>query len=331
LMRGGTIVISTSPFDVSTNKELSAKKVDSGLTDLLGAYGLKVEDTMVLDPHNVPLPIPVRRNLGGFYVDETRLLPYAYFVDVRQDGMNSDNRLNAGIDQVLMSWASPITVDKEKSKQRRVINLLRSSPESWTSNSTKLEPNFTHDKTGFFPGKDRDRQVLALIMEGKFDSFFKDKPAAVNRPNDSLSTGKLESSTDSARIILFGSTSFITDKMLILATQSLGSQYVKPIDFLENTIDWSVGDRDLLTIRGRGHYARTLRALVGNDKMPFGDRSQITNFYQMAFEYFNYGLAFAGLAIVWLIQRSKRKAKQKRYTKFLETLGQPKAEENVPV
>ncbi len=332
LMRGGTVIICTSPFDVGTNKELSCKKVESGLKDLLASYGLKVEDTMVLDPHNFALPIPVRRNLGGFFVDETKMMPYPYFVDVRQDGMDSANHLNAGIDQIMMSWASPITVDKEKSKQHNVINLLKSSAESWTSSSDKLEPNFAHDKnTGFYPGKDRDSNLLAVITEGKFESFFKDKPAPVKTSGDQVATSKLDASTDTARIILFGSTTFITDKMLFLATQSLGSQYLKPVDFIENTIDWSVGDRDLLTIRGRGHYARTLRALVGNEKMPFGDRSQLTNFYQMAFEYFNYGLAFAGLLIVWLIRRSKQKAKQKRYLKFLQTLGQPKAEENLPV
>jgi len=328
LMKGGTVVICTSPFEVSTEKDLSLKNADSGLKDLLSAYGLSVDETMVLDPHNFALPIPVRRNVGGYIVQETRLMPYPYFVDVRQDGMDSDGRLNAGIDQILMSWASPITVDKEKSKERHVINLLQSSTESWTSSSKKLEPNFAlNPKTGFAPGKDAGRRLLAVISEGKFDSFFKGQSSPVQKPGDQMATGKLESSTDTARVILFGSTSFLTDKMLILATQSLGSQYVKPVDFLENIVDWSVGDRDLLTIRGRGHYNRTLRALVGNDKMPFGDRSQMTNFYQMCFEYFNYGLAFISLAIVWMIRRGKQKAKQKRYAQFLQTLGQPKAEE----
>jgi len=90
---------------------------------------------------------------------------------------------------------------------------------------------------------------------------------------------------------------------------SLGSQYNNPLELLENAIDWSLEDRDLLAIRGRSHFSRPLRPL---------DQAS-----QLFFEYLNYGLAIAGLAIVWLLRRRYRLKAQRRYQELLEKLMKP--------
>ena len=80
---------------------------------------------------------------------------------------------------------------------------------------------------------------------------------------------------------------------------------------MENAIDWSLEDRGLLAIRGRAHYSRTLEPL---------DRST-----QMFWEYLNYGLALAGLVLVWLIHRRMRKLSRLRYATVLGTAEQARA------
>ncbi len=120
LMRGGSLVLATSPFDATLEQTFSASKHHSGLEDWLKFQGLDLGDTMVLDPQNAALPVPVQRNLGGIPIREIRMLSYPYFPDIRGKGLNADNPITSALEQVTLNWASPITVDKDKNKARKV-------------------------------------------------------------------------------------------------------------------------------------------------------------------------------------------------------------------
>ena len=117
-------------------------------------------------------------------------------------------------------------------------------------------------------------------------------------------TGVIEHSPDSARIILFGSATFAGDTALQLAMEATRTRYVAPVQLVENAIDWSLEDRGLLGIRGRGHFSRMLQPMERGD--------------QMFWEYLNYGLALAGLMLVWGAQR---KLKAKRHAHYLEIMN----------
>jgi ABC-2 type transport system permease protein len=132
LMRGGTVVIATAPFAIGLDRDLTVTKKASGLEQWLSFNGIKLDEEMVLDPQNSAFPVPVQRQLAGFTVQETRLVNYPYFVDIRPDGMNQESGLTVGLNQLTMNWASPIAVDAEKNKERKVVRLLESSEKSWT-------------------------------------------------------------------------------------------------------------------------------------------------------------------------------------------------------
>ncbi|MFQ5488111.1 MAG: Gldg family protein, partial [Gammaproteobacteria bacterium] len=178
LMRGGTVILATSPFDVNMRGMLSASRQDSGLADWLANYGISIEDKMVLDPQNSAFPIPIQRNLGGFVIQETRMVEYPYFIDIRGEGIDAKSGLAAGLDQITMNWASPIHIDREKNRGRRVIRLLSSSPQAWTADSTNIQPDFrSYPQWGFPETGQRGRQPLAVVVEGQFDSWYRDKPS----------------------------------------------------------------------------------------------------------------------------------------------------------
>ena len=331
LMRGGTVILATAPFDIDTQGALAARKQDSGLKDWLAHNGIAFEDEMVLDPQNAAFPIPVDRRVGGFVVQETQLVSYPYFVDIRGEGLAKESGLTAGLDQVTLTWASPITLDEQKNQGRKLVRLLESTDQAWTSDSLNIQPDFrAHGKLGFAPGKERGKQLLGIAVEGRFESFFKDKPsplatqkeAAETQTNpaededgqdpeakseasaepakkEPVITRVIDRSPESARIILFASNSFLTDEMLDLAAAGLGTRYLKPVDLVANAVDWSLEDRGLLAIRGRAQFSRTLDPL---------DRDT-----QMFWEYLNYGLALLGLVVVWLIRRQVNTQAQQRY------------------
>ena len=328
LMRGGTVAIATAPFDVSLQGQLSATKHKSGLEDWLAHQGITLEDTMILDQQNSAFPVPVERQVGMFKVRETRLINYPYFLDIRRDGMTDIDGLLSGIQQLTMNWASPVSVNMEKNTDRRKVELLHSSPRSWTSDSLNIQPDFDRfGEAGFQVGDQLGSKTVGVLMEGTFTSWFTGKPSPLltetKEPGDTdkqqknikaekeqekLVVGRvIEHSPESARILLFSSNTFLTDTSIRIVSSVLRTEYEAPLQLMTNSIDWSLEDRGLLAIRGRGQFARTLMPMDGSTRM--------------FWEYLNYGLAMGGLFVIWIIQTVIRKRSRVRYLQLLENTG----------
>ncbi len=321
LMRGGSVVLATSPFEIQLTQTLTANQQQSGLADWLAHQGITVADTMVLDPQSASLPVPVERYIGGMPVQEIRMVPYPHFPDIRGAGINGESPITAGLNQLTLNWASPITIDAAKNKGRTVMELLKSSAQSWASPDPNLIPDYSaFPATGFEPQRKRAAALLAVALEGRFDSFYKGKQSPLAQDadagdahsDDSIDTdtatknaftGVIDRSPESARLVLVASNSFATDTAIDLASQGLGTLYLGPVEFLQNAIDWSLEDRSLLALRGRNQLARTLAPLAEGE--------------QRRWEYLNYGLALLGLGAVWGWRRRVAAADRRRYQNLL--------------
>ena len=313
LMQGGSVIITTSPFDVHMTGTLTATKKTSGLQEWLAHHGITIGETMVLDQHNAALPVPVERQLGGITLREIRMLPYPHFPDLRKEELSQDSPITASLGQLTLSWASPMTVNAEKNKDRTVTELVRSSTKSWTSESQNVLPDYrTYPDTGFPVGDEQAGSLMAVAIEGKFDSFYQGKESPLISKGDNVSSdtaaaaqvaGILNHSPDSARLILVSSNTFASDMVTELVSQGLGTRYTKPLAFIQNAVDWSLEDRGLLALRGRTQLARTL------DPLPDGR--------QQLWESANYGLALMGLLTVWIWRRRAAVSDHKRYQQVL--------------
>lgn len=333
LMQGGSLILATNAFDVQLGGgAISANRSPSGLEDWLQAQGLELSGTLVLDPQNTPFPIPVERRIGGFTVQEVRALAYPYFPDVRGEQLDAHSGITSGLGQLTLNWVSPIQIDEAKNQGRALSRLIRSSDQSWTSDSPQIQPDFQrYPQTGFAPGKDRQAELLALAVEGRFTSYFKGKPSpllkakaekdgagqagadgalnpeeeeeAPSPADKTVVSGVVETSPPSARLLLIGSSTFVSDTAIDLATQANNTLYLKPVELMENAVDWMLEDRGLLALRGRGQYSRMLAPL---------DRET-----QMFWEYLNYGLALGGLALVYVLDRRARTRRRARQEAIL--------------
>ncbi|MGL6159628.1 Gldg family protein [Microbulbifer sp.] len=322
LMQGGTVVAATSPYSASlSNRSLSLSPVTSGLEKWLAHNGLDIDKKLVLDPQNSAFPVPVSRNIGGFQMQELRMLDYPYFVDVRGEGLNGDNPITAGLPQATLSWASPIRVDSEKQGGRQVTELLKSSAGSWLSTSTDVMPRLENGAvSGFKPQGEQGAQLLGVISAGRFDSYFagKTSPLAAREETEEENAeegegqkaGELETlpsligrSPESARIILFSSNDFLRDQVVRMSGSATGSEYLNTLQLLANSVDWALEDAGLLSIRSRGHFNRTL------PPMEHGT--------QLFWEYLNYICAALALALVAIVQQLRKRARQSRYRELL--------------
>jgi ABC-2 type transport system permease protein len=327
LMQGGTVIAATSPFSVDfSNRSMALQAHQSGLDDWLAHHGLSMEQQLVMDPMNAAFPIPVNRDVGGFQLQEIRMLDYPYFVDIRSQGMNQDNPITADIPQATLSWASPIKVDQQNQGSRQVTELLHSSDGSWLSSSTDILPVNANGVLEFPPQGEQSSQLLAVISAGRFESWFKDKSSPLlteakpeepteadalsdaadaeeSVPSPAVVSGVIARSPESARIILFASNDFLRDEVIQFAGSASGSEYLNTLQLMANTVDWSLEDAGLLSIRARSHFNRTL------PPMEHGR--------QLFWEYLNYVLAAVGLGLVALLQRRRKKARQQQYLQLL--------------
>ena len=324
LMRGGALVVAGSNFRAQPDPfsgALAVTPIEGGINELLAHYGVEIGDSLVLDPNNEPFPITVQRQVNGFNVQEIQALDYPYFVDVRGEGMSTESPIIANLPAVTLNWVSPVIVQSASAvtdtaatadaTAPEVVALLSSSPESWTSSSTNIQPDMQQfPEYGFPVGDTRGAQPLAVSMRGSFKSFYADKESPLaaaaeeNAPGVTADASALDANTgpvpatigespNTARLVVIGSGEFLSDTIFDISSQLSQDRFRNSLQLIQNVVDWSVEDQDLLAIRARSSRVRLLNEMSESD--------------QAFWEYLNYGVALAALVIIGLLWASRRR------------------------
>jgi ABC-2 type transport system permease protein len=298
VMRGGALVLLGGRFRLDlAGGQLAVQPVATGLEALLSGWGVEVQPKLVLDEQNDSFPIPVSRDLGnGMVVREMQLLPYPFFARVT-DGLSDDNPATAPLNGAIFHWASPVVVTRKDGEGAPAVEILaRSSDRTWLQGTTVIQPDFR-----IFPGNgfgrpdkleaaEQGARDLAVALTGSFpslaarqakDAAAKPDGAAPDGGKDAAAERLLEQSPPGTRVVVIGSSSFVSDEVIELS-RSTGSEHIlNDVQLVQNLVDWAVADTDLLTIRSRGNYTRTL-------DVPEAERGR--------WELINYGLVALGLA-----------------------------------
>lgn len=315
LMRGGAVIVAAGSYVLSPQQYgggIMLSPAADGLAGLLASYGITVQDALVLDPQNEPFPVQVPRQVGGMQVVEIQQINYPFFVDIRADGMSDNSAIVSNLPALTLQWASPLQVDEEANAGRQVEVLLSSSRQSWQRSDSNVTPDMQqYPQYGFPIEGDQASLPLAVSVRGSFTSYYADPnhpspfeaapeaaPGATPTPAPDGSEapavlGTIESSPESARLVVVGSAEFLDDVVLDISRSMSQDRYLNNLQFLQNAVDWSVEDEDLLTIRSRGTYARLLRPLSETQ--------------QMRWEVANYVVALLGLIGIGVLWRMRQR------------------------
>jgi ABC-2 type transport system permease protein len=273
---------------------LALEEVNAGIGDLLEHYGVTVGPELVMDPQNARYPEVVQRNIGGVTVQEVRAIDYPFFISVLPDGMAGGHPSTASLPQVTLMWASPLTL-AAASADKEFDVLLSSSAESWLRSDSTIQPNFEAYPLGFPVEGESTAQPLAVAVRGSFESFYSEPPQPQSSDEAAPALlSNISKSPDNTRLVVVGSAEAFNDLILNLASQLGQDRSLNNQQFLQNTIDWSVEDADLLSIRSRGAYTRVLKPLTENQ--------------QRAWELANYLLAVLALVLLaafWQVQKRR--------------------------
>jgi ABC-2 type transport system permease protein len=248
-----------------------------------------------------------------------RQLPYPFFVKVQRDAM-SDGVITGQLAATVFHFASPVAVKEEPKKPagkdgeakepaRKVEVLMRSSGDAWTEKQPKVQPDFAlHPGSGFGrPDKvdkaDQGPHALAVAITGSFPSAFADQPDGKNddkKPEDKKPADKNDErlvthSPPDARLVVVGSSSFVSDELLELSSQAGSDYVVNNVELVQNMVDWAVADTDLLAIRSRGSHTRIL-------EIDEGARGK--------WEWANYGIMALGLGVIVLLTILRQRAQE---------------------
>ena len=264
LMRGGTLIMAVSPFKLDSdqfNGFLMLTPTENNALAMLQQYGVNISSELVMDAQNAAFPVVTARDVGGAQIQEIQAVQYPFFVDVRPDAMDKDNMIVANLPTVSMNWSSPINLDAAKNSGRETSVLLNSSPDAWLTSSTNIQPDFqTYPDTGFAIGENLQSYPLAVAVTGSYESYFKDKPvpSADDGQTEPPVANTITQSPQDTRLVVFASTGFVDDFALQLSSRLTQDYYVNNLLMMQNAIDWSVEDLDLLSIRSRGSATRVL-------------------------------------------------------------------------
>jgi ABC-2 type transport system permease protein len=314
VMRGGALILLDGRYRLNLMAQsLELEQINTGLEKLLTHWGIEVTDKLVLDTRNGSFPIPVERDLGnGVVVRDVNQLPYPFFVHVPHEAM-SDNLMTSQLPAAVFHFASPVKAraaanppapgsNEPQAPPRKVEVLLSSSDEAWLQKAPQIQPDFRlFPQAGFgrpqtVPKGEGGPHALAVAVTGTFDSLFalldedkkdkKDKKPDDKKPEGEDTTVEerlIRRSPADSRVIVVGSSSFVTDELLGLSQQS-GSDYAASNkELVQNMVDWAVADTDLLSIRSRGSHTRLLA--VEPDS-------------RGKWEWINYGIVILGLGVV---------------------------------
>src|SRR5262249_12939770 len=158
----------------------------------------------------------------------------------------SSNPITDALRGSVMHFASPVKADdKVGDDQRHVEVLVRSSKDAWRSASSDVQPHFEkYGERGFPSEKDAPKdkqgsQVLAAAVTGGFATAFA-KPTAAKPDAAPL----IEHSPPDARVVIFGSSAFVSDVTLAVS-QQLGSELASSnVELVHNAVDWVLADTD---------------------------------------------------------------------------------------
>ena len=324
LMRGGTVILATSPYSIeAVGNSLLLGERESGLEQWLQGHGISIEKTVVLDERQAAFPVPVVRRIGGYEFRDMQFVDYPYLLDVRDEGLNSEHPITSALPQLTVAWASPVSIEPREGLT--ATTLLSSSDAAWRSPALDVMPSIDGSGGSNLSGAGlpRSRAMIATLVQGRFHSGFDSAPQpdpAENAPaTDGASNGDttvddaeaapsptalITQSPESARLLVVASNDFASDQVLSGVIAAAGTQYLGPLEFLLNAVDWALEDSTLMQIRSRAHFNRTLPPLE--------------QAAQQRIEYLNYAIALlllAGLFGLWRFIRGRH------LTQLLEELA----------
>ncbi len=248
LLAPGMVAGSAGARGMESMKMLQSN--DDGLDKILGTYGFKVGQDIVIDPQGAA---PGVMDVGG---GRRALVTVPAFVAAATDKAPGLSVLE-GIRGVIFPYASPVELTGPLSAGNvpaggKLWRLAASSPSSYKhSGFALIGPDMK-----FEPGKESGSYAFGYAYQGPLKSAFVTAPPA---SVSSASKQPLAESQKPVRLVVIGNAAFANDEWTQLAR--FLPVYGAGAQLLYNAIGWTVEDEALIPLRSKTMDSRQLPAV----------------------------------------------------------------------
>jgi ABC-2 type transport system permease protein len=213
---------------------------DTGLDELLLAYGFKVGQDVVMD---------LRYTAVGWLPPGSRegyrargLFPHARSLQ------SGEKEILAGIDVVALPFTSTLTLVgplENPEGDTRVIPLLETAPTSWARKEiVAITPNLALSP----PEGEKGPYLVGAAVSGKFPSAFPDVPAP---PGADADAAQRKESVSHTRMMVVTAPAIAADTTLMDIRSHGDLVYINGFLALHNLVDWLAEEVDLIAVRAK--------------------------------------------------------------------------------
>jgi len=146
---GGSLIVLAD--GVLVGEGLQATKNDLGINDLLGEYGITLNNDLVGDVQN-----GIASFSQGFFTFSSN---YALWPRITKDGFSGDYNAVSSLENVILPWASSIDIDESKLPDGKISILAHTTSQAWVlKDNFDLSPKNANTSKG-----SREEYNLAIL------------------------------------------------------------------------------------------------------------------------------------------------------------------------
>ncbi len=215
---------------------------------MLQHYGVKRNYDLVQDKPF--MDYPVLGPLGREY-------PLFPVIELTGEG-KEENPITQGLDFLVFTWASSLDVSGAPDSVK-VTRLAVTSKDSWIQAGQQLMVDPMTEAMPPLPigGMGPAKRDLAVLLSGKFKSYFEGKPAPTPEEGDSVAPPDQSARSDESPetdVMVVGCSQFVSNNVPIDVSHNVG--------FIVSAVDWMAGGKKLSDIRKRNVSAKPIDDLT---------------------------------------------------------------------
>lgn len=258
VLRGGKLLMFVDPF-AEIKAQMQGIRVASrpGLTELFDAWHVGFDETKVLSD------IDLGMDVGSISGDDKSagqrniMTKNPLWIRVKSENVNHEHPITKGIENMVMASAGAFEVEPQKG----VIftPLIYSSKHSMMANVDRLEVGRSHESfLRDFTSDDKEK-IVAVYLSGFPNSIYLKPPKDLDQGQHMLKA------KDSINVILVADSDMVFDGLSVKRQVLFGKTNEVPftdnLQFVINSIDYLLGDEELISLRGKGTFKRSLNVL----------------------------------------------------------------------
>lgn len=276
LMRGGRLMcfMEQLHFRMDTllkTGQTHTTRYNTGLDKMLFDYGLKINDNYVIDANCAPLPVRISRD---------KLMPWFFHVL----STSADHPIGRNVQPVSLEYANEVQFVGSNSEIVKSPVLTTSTNATVTGLaplvSLRMPLNYgDNPKLVPYPNREDNKKCLAGLTEGKYESHFKSR--LVDNFKNNPDSKFLEESNKEGKVLVIGNAHFMENKFDSMPNKMTGQMMYRPKqlndlqrnndllkvgyqhffgnqEFIQNTVDYMMGDHSVLELRSRQVEIRNL-------------------------------------------------------------------------